>query len=293
MAVAFCLWTTIAYDRWAYTVGVRSHHRISRPFPRRTRWPKSPSLLWTALNSTLVLWLLSALFLSGAPFVYTYWNQSRAESRAAKLLTDRLDLEIAYRYSQMLTLCRNKDQMERRLAGYSRLLQVANPMDGSHFIKQRRTSSVDSRVVAVEELRAETNRLRTDIGDIPAVRHLLTSPPGAAYTTLYPEYANFSLLGLVNTLRIHTEGQDGVELGRVSDLMTRLPLKSRIEAINFIKRDLILPRWRNQFWQYESCGPSDPLCNSDYSLNSDFASVFVARNGEIIALNTDQPISDL
>jgi hypothetical protein len=253
---------------------------------------KLPSALWAALNSSLVLWVLSALFLSGAPFVYTYWQQRRSDDRAAKVAIERLDLEIAYRYSQILTLCRNKQQMELRLFGHSGLLQMANATDGSHFVKFEHLSTIARRLEAIDELRDDVNRTRTGIANIPAVTPLLTSPPGSAYTALYPEYTNFSLLGLVNTLRDHVESQrDSNDLARVSAAMTKLPATSRLDAINFIKGRLILPRWRNRFWQYESCPPDDPLCNREYILNTNFAWTFFANNGEIIALDANHPVS--
>ena len=146
---------------------------------------------------------------------------------------------------------------------------------------------------AIDELRDDVNRTRTGIANIPAVSTLLTSPPGPAYTALYPEYTNFSLLGLVNTLRDHIGShQDSDDLALVSAAMTKLPSTSRLDAINFIKGRLILPRWRNRFWQYESCTPADPLCNEEYVRDTNFARTFFANNGEIIALDANHLVSN-
>jgi hypothetical protein len=91
-----------------------------------------------------------------------------------------------------------------RLAGYSRLLKLANPASGAYFVKQGQASSVGRRSEALDELRQDINRLRIGRDDVPAVRTLLTSPPNGAYTTLYPEPTLASLASLTLCVTIPT-----------------------------------------------------------------------------------------
>ena len=47
------------------------------------------------------LWLLSAIFLTGAGALYTQYQNTRAQRIKERDLVNRLDLEIGYRFSQI------------------------------------------------------------------------------------------------------------------------------------------------------------------------------------------------
>src|SRR5215831_14500668 len=57
--------------------------------------------LWTFLNSSLGLWLLSAVFITGAGTLYTAWKTSFDQKKQRRETADRLDFEIGYRFSQV------------------------------------------------------------------------------------------------------------------------------------------------------------------------------------------------
>src|SRR5579883_2392325 len=59
------------------------------------------SPLWTFLNSTFGVWLLSALFVSGIGAAYTKYQEKSADRRRTQEATERLDLELGYRFSQI------------------------------------------------------------------------------------------------------------------------------------------------------------------------------------------------
>ena len=56
--------------------------------------PKTESTLWKFLNSTLGLWLLSAVFISLAGGAFTYFQQQHAEYLKERDSIERLDLEL-------------------------------------------------------------------------------------------------------------------------------------------------------------------------------------------------------
>ncbi|HYX72818.1 MAG TPA: hypothetical protein VE732_08605, partial [Nitrososphaera sp.] len=52
---------------------------------------KESSNLWSFLNSSFGLWLLSAIFITGAGFLYTNYQNSRAESLKNEEIIQKLD----------------------------------------------------------------------------------------------------------------------------------------------------------------------------------------------------------
>jgi hypothetical protein len=63
--------------------------------------------LWTALNSSFVLWLLSSVVLSGLAACYTAWQNHHAKTKANRELIEKLDTEISNRIYEALGATRS------------------------------------------------------------------------------------------------------------------------------------------------------------------------------------------
>lgn len=143
---------------------------------RKSLAAKQRSNIWTFLNSSIGLWLLSAIFITAGGAL---WKQAEAshqqaakeqqakidEATARRKAIGRLDLEIGYRFSQV----------QQRLY---------------HLTKE--SLSDDER----------QRRVRS-------VVQSFQKPPGTDYSPLYPEFANFSLIALVSELQRYARTSPG------------------------------------------------------------------------------------
>ena len=132
---------------------------------RKSLAPKQRSGVWTFLNSSFGLWLLSAIFITVGGALWKQaevTHQKAAKEQQAKIdeaiarrqAIGRLDLEIGYRFSQV----------QQRLYHLSKDSLADDE-------RQRRVQSV------VQSFQ---------------------KPPGGEYSSLYPDFANFSLVALVS-----------------------------------------------------------------------------------------------
>lgn len=207
------------------------------------------------LNSNFGLWLLSAIFISGAGSVYQSCQKSRASENAAlqqKLeadskraqLVDRLDDEISFRLSQ----------------GLIELSALANPQQGKDA--------------------NSTHGSRANHTARPAARILISlaaAPRGSAETasaagtsgarTLYPEFSEYSLPTLMGLLRRSLppdEAKDDLArslaalaaLGRDQEDLTLTPK----EAASKLLSSVVLNRWRSTRFYYIDCPAEQPFC---------------------------------
>ncbi|MGB7745982.1 MAG: hypothetical protein WBN75_01675 [Verrucomicrobiia bacterium] len=67
----------------------------------------STDRLWTALNSSFVLWLLSSVVVSGIAAGYTGWQNHHAKTKANRELIEKLDTEISNRIYEALGATRS------------------------------------------------------------------------------------------------------------------------------------------------------------------------------------------
>jgi hypothetical protein len=67
----------------------------------------STDRLWSVLNSSFVLWLLSSVVLSGLAACYTAWQNHHAKARANQESVDKLDTEISNRIYEALSATRS------------------------------------------------------------------------------------------------------------------------------------------------------------------------------------------
>ena len=63
--------------------------------------------LWTSLNSSFVLWLLSSVVLSGLAACYTGWQNRHSKTKANRELIEKLDTEISNRIYEALGATRS------------------------------------------------------------------------------------------------------------------------------------------------------------------------------------------
>lgn len=69
--------------------------RVSTKKPTQTGFSQA----WSFLNSPVVLWLLSAVFISGVSWAYTKWTSELEAIRSKATQVSRLDQEIVHRMS--------------------------------------------------------------------------------------------------------------------------------------------------------------------------------------------------
>lgn len=90
------------------------------------------SRLWTALNSSFVLWLLSSVVLSGLAASYTGWQNRHAKIKANRELIEKLDTEISNRIYEALGATRSyegsirNNKLWQPKAYYSLMLNYLN-----------------------------------------------------------------------------------------------------------------------------------------------------------------------
>jgi len=188
-----------------YRAAVRK--RLEHDKPTRSRFVEF-------LNSSFALWLLSAIFLSGTGTVYSCWQKDRDVSKAQhekdleaekiqlqkmadeardnKATVERLDLEISYRFSQVLLSLRSISEQGARLGSpdsNQRKLQIAGPSMG--------------------------------------VMQGLAQKPRADQPPLYPDYAAYALPTLISELRRRVPVSDRSAIERsLANCSARVPVNS-------------------------------------------------------------------
>jgi hypothetical protein len=221
-------------------------------------------------NTNLGLWLLSAVFISGLGTVYKCYEDDRQHTRsvedkrfeeqqlrlakkldeqaAQRVVIDRLDREISYRFSRALVKLREIGLLAylKESGKTGRALQQAS----------------DDHLRRVDE----------------AVNGLLESPADAR-GTLYQEDASKSIPALIMELASHID--DAHARSSVEEvhrgLLARAEQPIRIvatggphakEAASWIQQSCLLPRWRKQGFAYTTCPPVQPFCESDAPASS-------------------------
>ncbi len=124
------------------------------------------SKLWALLNSSFILWLLSAIVITGAGALYTNYQNSRSEKLKNEDLVNKLDWEIGYRYSQILI----------------RLYDLTDKKpQGPALAKDR------------------------NVEDVRKVLELLNQQPSVTFASLYLEFSNVGLPALISEQERHLQ----------------------------------------------------------------------------------------
>lgn len=186
--------------------------------------------VWTLLNSSFALWLLSAVFLTGVGTLYSRQQQAHTEDVRRRETIERLDLEIAYRCARIL----------------SSLYELATP-DTSHVLAEGRSAADVERVL--------TGLRRRQAPDTES---------------LYPEFARYELPGLIAELRRHlTDPKDRSDLDNVLGWVTttqwtewdQREYNSRPRLVaRLVQRYVVIKRWEDQGFDFIDCPPERPFC---------------------------------
>lgn len=203
-------------------------------------WPTRFPRLWPFLNSTFGLWLLSSVVVGGLGTLYTKNQNDQAEAlkkfelaqtEALKtsILIDRLDLEIGYRLSSVIS------RMYELHTSISRCSNQANKKAMCQSTKEK-------------------------LDEIFLSRH---KPQ-----TMFPEYADHSTLALVAELRRVVPEKDKKDLEEVINHISglydmlevqRVPLDDPKAVAGAIHKKLLLRRWVRGFY-YLDCNQQGPFC---------------------------------
>lgn len=198
------------------------------------------SRVWMFLNSSLGLWLLSAIVITWAGTLYTQSQNRQADtlrkqeverealSKNSELI-DRLDLEIGYRFSQFQ-------------------IQLANLVD---------TDDYDRRPLP----------FRPGLGEkeVKEAIDSLSQPPKGTLPPLYGEFSNMSTLALIAELRRHVPSTEKEELDQViADLsginillgVKKAQLSDLYGIATIVFTDLTLERWKKGHFYFSDC----PFC---------------------------------
>jgi cell division protein FtsL len=202
-------------------------NEIRNELAKNSAGTTASSKFWKFLNSTLGIWLLSAIFISGAGGAFTYVQQRQAEKQKEHDVVERLDLEISYRFSQILLRLYN-------------LTEMTHP-------------------------RANLSNKHT-VSEVKQVLQILHESPSRTITPLYPEFSGLGIPSLMAELKRHTHddrtrkeidltlaavtGKD-IEDGDLSDVNAKA---------GAILQGLMLPRWKNSAFYFIDCSEAAPFC---------------------------------
>jgi hypothetical protein len=206
------------------------------------------------LNTSFGLWFLSAVFLSGTGGIYSCWQKDRdadqaqreksleaekirlqktsEDERENKAAIERLDLEISYRFSQVLLNLRSiSEQGSKRgsIDSTQRKLQIAGPSMG--------------------------------------VMQALARKPSAEQPPLYPDYTAWALPTLISELRRRVPAGDRSDidrslarlLGESTSQLFKTDDPAR-EAAGRVLDDVMLSRWKDTAFYLVDCSARDPFC---------------------------------
>lgn len=205
----------------SYRHEVRTQLAGSGPKSRR-------SAAWAFLNSSFALWLLSAVFITGAGALFTRYQENREEEASRRERIERLDLEISYRYSLVL----------------GQLWDLTNGDVNNPVLAQGRTAA-----------------------DVERVMAWLNQRPSKDAGWLYPEFAAYELPGLLAELRRFLADEPDerqkvdAALAKVAGRVwtnTENPSIKGLAAV--IQRLLMTDRWRQGYFYYIDCPVEQPFC---------------------------------
>jgi hypothetical protein len=207
--------------------------------------PKSDGRLKKFLNSSFGLWLLSAIFVSGAGTLYQHWQKQSDEEKVVlqKKLDEsavnreaisRLDVEISYRIS-------------------TALLEL---------------SSVEERVKMLGAEKTDNERKLMLAQTTFGVLRSLGTKERAARDGLYPEYSNYTLPTSFAELRRRLPESERAEvessLASFAALSNSMQFKKEgappYQVGESLFSKVILKRWQGTAFHHVDCNASSPFC---------------------------------
>jgi hypothetical protein len=235
-------------------------HEIRQALARKPSNTSSANLS-TFLNSAFGLWVLSAIFLSGLGTAYKSWESQRERERAAEtqrqadlraraVVVERVDREISYRLSQILTALALIDQKWR----LSHVFVITPGQGPNPFEDVEDYETLASRPTATASL----------------LKHNPDELEGHMQS-LYPEYASYTLLALFAELDRTVPPSERAILdsrrARLLEFSSRRivfrPNDSKSPAFYLASKLLdegVLPQWKNPSLRFTTCTPANPFC---------------------------------
>jgi hypothetical protein len=219
----------------------------------RDEKPESSSL-WSFLNSSFGLWLLSAIFITGVSGAFTWWQHDHDLKRAAddkKVQEQKVASQAeAVRVATLLKLDR---EISFRLSSMLEKLRVIASTRAEIGLRIK-----DSGEAATEEDKADM--LQTT-ADLEAVQKWLRTPTDTdEHRGLYPELAAYTLPALVSQLRNLVPVNQQKELDSLLETLASLQLHYKPnDPIMFSSYILALlkPRWSGFGFPMTRCAPDD------------------------------------
>jgi hypothetical protein len=181
---------------------------------------------WQVLNSNFGLWLLSAIFITGAGSAFTWYQGLQAEERRRVEAVEKLDLEIGFRYFQTM----------------NRLWALSNKnVNDIKLAEGRRTHEVEQVLASLNERQPQS------------------------LLPLYAEFSAFSLPTLEAELRRHLSGSEQKEVDIALARLTGAAYAdldlSDLKAVGAkIQTELVAGRWKNSYFFWIDCPSSKPWC---------------------------------
>lgn len=253
---------------------------------RDTRLPRKrasslPNRLWTFVNTSFGLWLMSAIFIYGTGASFAWWHE-RAEKRTeARARAERLDLEISYRLTRIFDFLQRKE-------GLMRMIRQHEAMRDSPWVAKTlllfETSSRAgvltetgtkkglppgfekqlSREAFLKKLDAKLATFRAELTDAEFdISQLVNSPPPTYFPALYPEYASSNLASLLTQLRDHVNPSERAAIDSSLTFLTPFYATDINTAAKRLQTSVVLERWRRHF-DIPNC-PGNPLCLAEES----------------------------
>jgi hypothetical protein len=183
--------------------------------------------LWHFLNSTFGLWLLSAVFISGAGALFTLYQQRTAVQQRERDTIERLDFELGYRLSQ--TLVRLYDLTDRQ-----------NP-----------------------RANIKPGIAEREVKEVLAILH---EPTAKTIAPLYAEFGDMGIPSMIAELMRHTnDAEERKKLAvTLSDVIGGKIERGNLLDINakagHIVGTMLLPRWRTNYFYFTDCSREAPFC---------------------------------
>lgn len=202
--------------------------------PRRKREPRFSRLL-TFVNSSFGVWLLSALFITGAGTGYAAWRDRVARvSKAAQIKT-----ELHYRFINVHKVFEDTALNQIEVLFYRQLRVGINKNSVPYDSSDPSLTKAEVKQQILSEIDDELKRLAVAAESHPSFITLAFDPPSGRYPGLYTEFQDLNLPGLLSLLRDQLSGKQARQIdsyiteislmrstddyGRAAELLVRNP----------------------------------------------------------------------
>lgn len=208
-----------------------------------------PMSLWDRLNSNFVLWLLSAVVVSGGGALYSQWHQEKQEEQKKAELSS---LETQ-RKNEVAAEERRKRLESRSRASLEISHRYSTAMTRLREVYERHKDEHDDNV---------QNEIRVALSP-------LYGKPDGNFSPLYPEFQSHSGIAVIGEMRRHTEPGEAAKLKEIiaaaSGVLTKAfhswgaKKASAMEVASALAAAMFNTDWDNGF-PYTDCRAEKPFC---------------------------------